>query len=63
MYDSNGKPIGDLAVARHYDIPVYLAAPNGDLLVLRKGWIFRDYTPMTVRSGLPIDDTMFNCRR
>ena len=68
--DANGKVIGDLYVAAKYELPLYLAAPNGYLKVL----IVYDVQILpnnqksfrcainNVRNGLPIDDTQYHCR-
>lgn len=71
MVDSNNQPIGDFAVALQLRIPIYLAAPNGNLMKLHvfniyptdDGLFSVEYFTGTVRSGLPGDNSMFNCRK
>lgn len=66
--DGNDCTYGDLSVAAQTGLPVYLAAPDGNLYVIRatdcfvyKGNKIWAYDEKTVRSGLPIDDTIFIC--
>ena len=64
--DCNGKPYGDLACAIDYRKPIYLAAPNGELKVLRPLCYLVDSGELwieeyTVYYGLPTDDTKSIC--
>ena len=67
--NSNGEIDGDLGCAFKYKMPIYLAAPNGELKVLYVvgfqyygQYISINYAEKTVCSGLPADNTLFNCK-
>ncbi len=60
--------IGDLAVAAETQLPIYLAAPDGNLYVMHATNLKRvgdsvvwDYVVRCVMSGLPKDETIFDC--
>lgn len=67
-FDAAGNPTGDLLCALFYEIPIYLAAPNGSLMaiypydvhVLNNGRCYR-YVEATICAGLPVDNTKSNC--
>ena len=70
QFDSNGRVIGDLLCAFLFGMPIYLAAPNGELKVLYVYDVQQQgnyYTfkrgEESVRRGLPIDDSLFDCRK
>lgn len=71
MFDQTGQPTGDFAVAIQTGIPIYLAAPNGNLMKLHvisitptnNGRINMRYVQTVICGGLPGDNTIYNCRR
>ena len=65
----HGQAFGDLLCAVYLQIPIYLAAPNGDLMILRvtvyqppnNKWTDDCYDSYVVRSGLPVDNSIYDC--
>lgn len=70
MVDPTGQPTGDFSVAIQLKIPVYLAAPNGNLMKLHvisiapasDGSYNVEYVRNVICGGLPSDNTIYDCR-
>jgi len=71
VVDPTGQPTGDFSVAIQLKIPVYLAAPNGNLMKLHvisiapasDGSYNVEYVRNVICGGLPSDNTIYDCRR
>ena len=66
IIDSNGDVFGDALVAYAYNMPIYLAAPNGSLQILY--WKLNFNGSIELITGmigyvLPADNTPINCLR
>ena len=65
--DEYGKLGGDFGVVVEYNKPLFLAAPNGDLMMLgvdffeENGKQHRVPVVWIIEDVLPVDDTLFNC--
>ncbi len=61
IVDESGNRYGDWLVAQSNNINIYLAAPDGNLYVMY--WDYEDgYNQFFVREGLPIDNSIMECR-